>query len=66
MSCEICGYPEHRHAWFSKDDLDTMEAKGRVLSVCDAYRGRAFFLVTKESIKPKNPHTAESLLEISQ
>lgn len=65
--CNSCGRPEHQHAWFWRSELETMWAQGIVLTICDGGDpDGAICLVTKDTeATPDNPHTTESLMEIS-
>lgn len=67
MSCNACGRPEQQHAWFDRAELETMWTQGIVLTICDGGDpDGAICLVTEDSAAtPDNPHTAESLMEIS-
>jgi len=67
MSCNACGRPENQHGWFSRAEVEQMWANGLVLTICDGSDpDGSVCLVTKNTVaEPENPHTAESLLEIS-
>lgn len=61
-----CGRRDEQHAWFDREQLETMWAQGIVLTMCGETPEGAVCLVTTESVTtPDNPHTEESLLEIS-
>lgn len=67
MTCNSCGRPEYQHAWFEREALETMWAQGLVLTICDGGDpDGAICLVTPDTEAiVENPHTAESLMEIS-
>ncbi len=67
MSCNACGRPESQHGWFPQAELEMMWAQGIVLTICDgADPDGSICLVTRDTeATPDNPHTVESLMEIS-
>jgi hypothetical protein len=65
--CNSCGRPEYQHGWFSKDEMEEMWRRGLVLTICDGSDPEgSICLVTHNTVsEPENPHTVESLMEIS-
>ncbi len=65
--CNSCGRPEYQHGWFNKDEREEMGRRGLVLTICDGSDpDGCICLVHNNTVaEPENPHTVESLMEIS-
>ena len=65
--CNACGRSRHQHRWFDRVELTAMWAQGIVLTICDGGDpDGAICLITKDTVaEPENPHSVESLMEIS-
>jgi hypothetical protein len=65
--CNSCGRPEHQHGWFNQSEMEELWKSGIVLTICDGSDpDGCICLVTKNTVaEPENPHTVESLMEIS-
>lgn len=65
--CNSCGKPENQHGWFRRVEMEEMWKNGIVLTICDGSDPEgSICLVTKKIVgQPDNPHSVESLLEIS-
>ena len=66
MTCK-CGRPHYQHAWYHRDQIAGMWEQGIVKTMCAGRPDGSHYMVTIYTMgEPKDPHTAESLLEISQ